>query len=217
VNPQVRRASATTRRRTAQRAKTEALTAFRTASILAAASTVFARHGFDATTVDLIAQEAGVAKGTLYLYYPSKAAIYSAAVIAGLQELAAQTVASLSADIPLREKVRRLLEMRLRYFEERADFFRIYNAELGTLGQAAVDIRREHRRLFDMQVDRLASEFDAAMAKRRVRRINARQIALFVLDLSHGLVQRRLDGDVARADEDVDEVLGVLWKGIQKT
>jgi AcrR family transcriptional regulator len=217
VNSPVRRAGATARRRTAQRAKTRALTAFRSESILTAARSVFARHGFDATTVDLIAQEAGVAKGTLYLYYPSKAAIYSAAVIAGLRELAAQTVDSLAAATPLREKVRRLLEMRLRYFEERADFFRIYNAELGTLGQAAVDIRREYRRLLDMQVDRLASELDAAVSEGMVRRINARQVALCVLDLSHGLVHRRLEGDPARVDEDVDEVLGVLWKGIQKT
>lgn len=217
MNQSVRRAGATARRRTAQRAKTRVLTEFRTASILSAASAVFARHGFDATTVDLIAQEAGVAKGTLYLYYPSKAAIYSAAVIAGLQELAEQTVASLSADVPLPEKVRRLLEMRLRYFEERADFFRIYNAELGTLGQAAVDIRREYRRLFDRQVDRLTGELEGAVSTGAVRSINARQVALFVLDLSHGLVQRRLDGDAARSDDNVDEVLAVLWKGIQKT
>ncbi len=37
-----------------------------------AALAVFARRGFHETTVAEIAREAGVAKGTIYLYYPSK-------------------------------------------------------------------------------------------------------------------------------------------------
>lgn len=38
--------------------------------------------------------------------------------------------------------------MRVRYFEERADFFRIDTAALGNLGQGATQIRQEHRRLY---------------------------------------------------------------------
>jgi AcrR family transcriptional regulator len=37
-----------------------------------AALAVFARRGFHGTTVEDIAQEAGIAKGTVYLYYASK-------------------------------------------------------------------------------------------------------------------------------------------------
>jgi AcrR family transcriptional regulator len=40
--------------------------------ILAAASTVFARHGFHRSTVRQVAQEAGIADGTIYLYFRSK-------------------------------------------------------------------------------------------------------------------------------------------------
>ena len=34
---------------------------------------------------------------------------------------------------------------RLRYFEQRADFFRIYSVEVGNLGRAAGHIRQEHQ------------------------------------------------------------------------
>jgi AcrR family transcriptional regulator len=44
----------------------------RRAQILAAASRVFARHGFHRTTVREIAREAGLADGTIYLYFASK-------------------------------------------------------------------------------------------------------------------------------------------------
>jgi TetR/AcrR family fatty acid metabolism transcriptional regulator len=40
--------------------------------ILAAAETIFARHGFFAARVSEIAKEAGVADGTIYLYFKSK-------------------------------------------------------------------------------------------------------------------------------------------------
>jgi AcrR family transcriptional regulator len=177
---------------------------------------VFAKHGFARTTVDLIAAETGVAKGTLYLYYPSKVAIYSAAVIAGLRELAAATTESLAADVPIRDKLRRLLEMRVRYFEERADFFRIYNAEIGNLGQGAVQIRQEYRRLYEQQVDRLAAELRRATRAGAIRAIDAQHVAFAVLDLAHGLVQRRLDSASAATVEDVDVVLTMIWKGIEK-
>lgn len=44
----------------------------RRAQILAAASRVFARQGFHRTTVREIASEAGIADGTIYLYFASK-------------------------------------------------------------------------------------------------------------------------------------------------
>jgi TetR/AcrR family fatty acid metabolism transcriptional regulator len=44
----------------------------RRAQILAAASTVFARQGFHRTTVREVAREAGIADGTIYLYFASK-------------------------------------------------------------------------------------------------------------------------------------------------
>jgi len=40
--------------------------------ILEVAETVFAEKGFHATKVDEIASRAGVAKGTVYLYFKSK-------------------------------------------------------------------------------------------------------------------------------------------------
>jgi AcrR family transcriptional regulator len=44
----------------------------RRAQILAAASRVFARQGFHRTTVREIARDAGIADGTIYLYFASK-------------------------------------------------------------------------------------------------------------------------------------------------
>ncbi|GBD20104.1 HTH-type transcriptional repressor Bm3R1 [bacterium HR28] len=44
--------------------------------VLQAAKRLFLRFGFDKTTMDDVAREAGVAKGTLYRYWPSKEALF---------------------------------------------------------------------------------------------------------------------------------------------
>ena len=46
--------------------------------ILEAATELFGRQGYDVTTVQAIAARAGVAAGTVYLYFPSKEAILDA-------------------------------------------------------------------------------------------------------------------------------------------
>jgi AcrR family transcriptional regulator len=55
------------------------LEAERRAQILDAALRLWTRHGFDATSVEAVAREAGVAKGTIYLYFATKEALFAAA------------------------------------------------------------------------------------------------------------------------------------------
>ena len=58
--------------------KEAVVAAFRRGELLSAALRVFGAKGFEPATMDAIAEEAQVAKGTIYLYYPSKQAIYDA-------------------------------------------------------------------------------------------------------------------------------------------
>ena len=50
----------------------------KSARILKAALDLFVRYGIKRTSIDDIAREAGIAKGTLYLYYKSKDALFAA-------------------------------------------------------------------------------------------------------------------------------------------
>ncbi len=52
----------------------------RPAEILSAALTTFSIKGFAATKLDEVAKKAGVSKGTLYLYFASKEALFKAVV-----------------------------------------------------------------------------------------------------------------------------------------
>src|SRR3981081_155070 len=49
--------------------------------LLDAAARLFARFGFDKTSIDEIAREAGVSKGAVYLHWPSKDALFEATLV----------------------------------------------------------------------------------------------------------------------------------------
>ena len=54
-------------------------------AILDAAGKVLAEHGYEATSLDLIAAEAGVTKATIYYHFDAKESIYAAVVLRYLQ------------------------------------------------------------------------------------------------------------------------------------
>ena len=58
--------------------------------LLQSALTLFVEKGFAATRIDEVAQQAGVSKGTLYLYYPSKEDLFKAVVRQNLSSLIAE-------------------------------------------------------------------------------------------------------------------------------
>lgn len=87
-------------------------------AILAAALTLFGHYGYRRTSIDDIAQEAGIAKGTVYLYFKSKEEIFRALSRQLLDQvlLTAETARHASASIA--ERIRGVLEAKFGYFFE---------------------------------------------------------------------------------------------------
>ena len=72
----------------------------RRARIVAAAERAFVRHGFHATTMQHVAEEAGMSAGNLYRYFPSKEAIVEGLCLVDQDERAGQFAAlARSADL----------------------------------------------------------------------------------------------------------------------
>ena len=75
--------------------------------ILVGARTIFLRDGFDAASMNDIAREAGVSKGTLYVYFPSKEALFASYVGDDRRRQAEQMV-PYSSTATLREALLRI-------------------------------------------------------------------------------------------------------------
>jgi AcrR family transcriptional regulator len=60
-------------------------------AIISAAARLFARDGYSECEMESVAGELGIAKGTLYLYFKSKEALFCACVDHGMRELQSRT------------------------------------------------------------------------------------------------------------------------------
>jgi AcrR family transcriptional regulator len=74
--------------------------------LLAAARKVFRDKGYDGATVAQIVEEAGVAQGTFYLYYPSKKDVFFALGQHLFEEMASHVTDEVAGELPLDERVR---------------------------------------------------------------------------------------------------------------
>jgi AcrR family transcriptional regulator len=161
-------------------------------AILDAARTVFARQGYSSTVVEDIARQADIAKGTLYLYFPSKEQIYMAALLEDAQQLDGECRAAMAAAESWRDKLRAYIEVRLRYFDEHQDFVRIYLTEFRSMCMQGKPINAELYHLSERSEAQLAQMFAAAAARGEIREIDPELAACTVTELTRGLMERRL-------------------------
>ncbi len=86
--------------------------------IIEAAATLFADLGFAGCEMERVAAELGIAKGTLYLYFPGKQDLFFACVDLGMQQMqAAVRTAAATATEPF-EIISRAIRAYLAFFDE---------------------------------------------------------------------------------------------------
>lgn len=85
-------------------------------AILAAALTLFGHYGYRRTSIDDIAQEAGIAKGTVYLYFRSKEEIFRALSQQLLNQVLSAAEEAAQADGAIEARLRALMEAKFGYF-----------------------------------------------------------------------------------------------------
>jgi len=86
--------------------------------ILRTATDLFSSYGYRGTSMDALAQEAGVAKPTLYAYFADKDAVYTAVVEAVLEGVLEDARRAAASDGSLEERLARILASKFtRIFE----------------------------------------------------------------------------------------------------
>ena len=182
--------------------KKQVVSEFRQSEIISAARKVFAEKGYMAATVDEIAAEAALAKGTIYVYFDSKEQIYNAVLENDLDALRARTLEQIAAAGAAREKISAYVNARFKYCEERRDFFRIMYIEPSS---SPVLSKAKAREWLREPVHQLAVAIESAIAQKLISPWPPELLAWTVADLTTGALQRRLAGTpTTTAREDAD-------------
>ncbi len=109
----------------------KARSAARREAILAAALDEFSSRGFEAARLDDVAKRAGVAKGTIYLYFRDKESLFQELIRTMLTPLIGTIEALGAADVPMSALAEQIVELFVRevYETRRKDVIRLMISE----------------------------------------------------------------------------------------
>lgn len=124
-------------------------------SIFNAAIKVFSIEGYDSATVEEIASEAGVAKGTLYYNFQGKEEIFKFVIDEGMKLIKNEVLDAIKdIDDPL-EKLKISAKVQLRYVYNNKEFFRVIMSQIWGDKNRHQEMRQEIRRLVNINSNRI--------------------------------------------------------------
>jgi AcrR family transcriptional regulator len=188
------------------------LTERRRAEILDAAARLFARDGFAGADTQVLADELGVGKGTIYRYFPSKRELFLAVVDRVMRRLREVVDAAIEGvDEPL-ERVATAIRTYLDFFAEHPQFVELLIQERASFKDRQKPTYFQHR---DANIGRWQDLFRELIAAGRVRDMPVEQITDVLSDLVYGtMFTNYFVGRRRRSSQQADEILDVVFHGI---
>src|SRR6185436_10448035 len=201
------------------KSKEEVVQEFRIQTIQEATMRVIARKGMAAATMQEIAEEAGVAKGTIYLYFRDRDELVEKTFESAMAHLMTQIDAALDADVPFEQKIRDVFAAKLAFFRENREFFRLYLSL--RMPEGTPERQRRQKRTCQPQyrarVQKFAAALNEAMERDEIRRMDAYRLALFIIEGSTAVILERLTEESSPLeDADVELVAGLILDGVRK-
>jgi TetR/AcrR family transcriptional regulator, fatty acid metabolism regulator protein len=194
----------------------EVLKEYREREILDAARKILGHFGIQGTTIDRVAEEAKVAKGTIYLYFHSKDDLVHAAILEGIRGLQAETARADDPSLPPLERLRKLIHTSYRVQASNQDFLKTFI--VGNSLDLVLDSPRgrEFIAVYRETLDLVAALFKDAMERGAIRPIDPQFAAFMLTEMITGSLRRRVLGLASTPPEaDAEAVIELFLKGVQ--
>jgi len=108
-------------------------------SILEAAASLFLKEGFFKVTMDMVAEKAGVAKGTLYLYFKNKDELFASVIQSRVQRIVEEARGVVDTSRSLDELIDNLFVFANRFVDE----IGIYKGTRERFMELPVEVRKK--------------------------------------------------------------------------
>ena len=195
------------------RTKEDVVEEFRKQTICDAAMRVVARKGIKNVTVQDIADEAGVAKGTVYIYFQSRDEILARTMEGATEKL----VEKLSYACRECRSFREIMEQRIRtqflHFEENRDFFRLYLAMAEPFGEKRL---KQHPTYLNY-LKQLETILRDAIARGEVRDADVGRLAISVAAVVREIILNRIiDRDPPPMEDDIRFAVDFVIRAAEK-
>jgi len=153
--------------------------------IMRVAASEFARLGFDQANINVIAEQAGIGKGTIYLYFENKRELF----LEMLRYIAKEQLASIRTAIApegtIQQRLERLFCAFAHLAEEESDNFNVYMSALYGVNRA---FKTEATNLLREYVAVIALMLEESQAQGGFRPYNTEATALMVLSITESYI-----------------------------
>ena len=158
--------------------------------ILAAAEMIFAAHGFHETRMEQIAQAAGYAAGTIYLYFADKESLYAAIFIHKIEQMVAHVVAEIAPATDPLDGLRRAVRAEFEFHDENRAFFDLFVRQRlhGSPGKDDPwrEVLTHYRRHFKLVVDLVERAQQQKLLRKADSQLLASALLGFIVQIARG-------------------------------
>ena len=190
----------------------ETLRASRTQQILDAAARLFARHGYADADTQLLADELGVGKGTIYRYFPSKKDLFLAAADRVMRQLRDQIDLCIADVADPLDRIAVAIRTFLAFFAENPDFVELLMQERAQFKDRKEPTYFQHRKV---NVERWKTLYRELMAQGRIRAMPVERITNVLSDLVYGtMFSNYFTGNQKSFEAQAKDILDVVFHGI---
>jgi TetR/AcrR family transcriptional regulator, fatty acid metabolism regulator protein len=188
----------------------------REALILEVAKEVLLEKGYYETSMDEIAARVGVAKGTVYLHFPSKEDLVAAILAQDVQKFSDAVEATIASELPVRAKLEAFLHfMYSGFFSKRTQLFSaIYNNT--DLRRLSIEKKGCMRDLWEELAARMTKLLDEGKAAGELDKTIPTNVMLnvFFSLLSPRSYERLIVGEQMSPDELANHLVQIYFKGV---
>lgn len=146
--------------------------------ILEAAQKVFAKEGFHQATIDEIAKEAELAKGTIYLYFKNKRELFYSLVEEKTEYLMNLLQKEAKREENAVEKLSAIVKHQLEFYEANRDFFKIITSESSRFELGLKDeLRKKIMDRYLKYIDIVSQVIEEGMKEGKFKALDAKKMA----------------------------------------
>lgn len=206
-------AQLTVPKRTPGRPKDDSLAQRRQEEILEVATKIFASDGYQNTDLQEVANELGVAKGTLYRYFPSKQELFLACVDHGRNRLEEQVMRSLTLSSDPLETIAAVIRAFFAFFDAHPELVEL-------IIQERAEFRDRNKHTYFFQCDACDDDpWEALISEPiragRMRNVPVKRVTDVLSNLVYGtMFSNYFTGRHESLEAQTDDILDVVFNGL---
>ncbi|MDT8718592.1 TetR/AcrR family transcriptional regulator [Clostridium sp. 19966] len=170
----------------------------------------FSMNGYNKTTMDSIAEKAGVAKGTLYYHFNSKEEIFNYIMEEGMSRLSYRVEEAVKGQKNFYSKFKILCKVQLMMVYENKEFFKVIMSQLWGQESRQLELRKALKDYFSQ----LEGYIKEAIAEKAIRGGNAALMAYSLFGTICAAAIYELINNSMEIDAVVDNLMDYILKGV---